>query len=267
MPNKHFISKLTKLIAILIIFGSLVFLNPKNIFSPIKEVLLLGAYPFQKTSYFLSKKTSNFFSLLGSISNLRKDNEELLKENAKLLSQVSDLNQTKKENEELRQQLDLLPKEEFELEGAFVIGQDPRGNISWVMLDKGRLDGVEKGMPVVVSDKILVGKIEEVFEKSAKAVLLTDSNSSINVIDLETGAKGILRGQYNLGLSLDMVEQREVLNVGDSIVTSGLGGTFPKGFLIGKIDQVDLKGDKLFQEAQIRSSVRYEDLNVVFVVK
>ncbi len=122
-------------------------------------------------------------------------------------------------------------------------------------------------MPVIVSGGVLVGKVNEVYGKNSKVTLLSDSSSAINVMDLETGAKGILSGEYNLGLTLEMVGQTEVLNDGDDVITSGLGGTVPKGLLIGKIQQVENAQDKLFQKASVNAKVKYSDLEVVFIIK
>ncbi|KKP79566.1 MAG: Rod shape-determining protein MreC [Candidatus Moranbacteria bacterium GW2011_GWF2_35_39] len=72
-------------------------------------------------------------------------------------------------------------------------------------------------MAVVVFDGILVGKVKEVYNNSSKVVLLSDASSSVNVSDVETSAKGILSGEYGLGLMLEMVEQTDVLKAGDDI--------------------------------------------------
>jgi len=267
VSNKFFSPKLTKLLAALAVCLLLVFLNPKKIFDPVRGIFVNVAYPFQKTFYFISEKTGDIFFLLSSISNLKNENEELIRENGNLSSRLAELTGEKKENEDLRKQLQLLPKKDFQLEAATVIAQDSEGLGSWIMADKGRSSGIETGMPVIVYDGILIGRTSEVFENSAKISLLTDSSSSINATDLATGAKGIIAGEYSLGITLDMVEQTEVLNEGDDIVTSGLGGAIPKGLLIGKVAEVRSTADKLFQQALVIPKVKYADLSTVFIVK
>lgn len=267
MSNKFFSPKLTKLLAALAVCFFLVLLNPRKIFDPVRGIFVNVAYPFQKTFYFISEKTGDIFFLLSSISNLKSENEKLIQENGKLSSQVTELIGEKKENEDLRKQVRLLPQKKFQLEAATVIAQDSQSLGSWIMVDKGRSSGLETGMPVIVYDGILIGRISESYDNSSKITLLTDSSSSVNAIDLSTGAKGILAGEYSLGIILDMVEQTEVLNEGDDVVTSGLGGTVPKGFLIGKVAQVKSSADKLFQQALIIPKVKYADLITVFVVK
>ncbi|MDR3559050.1 MAG: rod shape-determining protein MreC [Candidatus Pacebacteria bacterium] len=264
---KLFTPRRTKLLIIVAIGALLVFLNPKKIFNPIRGLGAVAAYPFEKVFYISSEKTRDMFSFLASIGNLKNDNARLLEENSSLQAKVASLEEQKSENAVLRQQLKLAPSDKYNLAAAMVIGQDPAGSGSWLIIDKGATSGIQTGMSVIVSDGILVGKISEVYPTSAKITLVTDSGSSVNATDLKTGALGILRGAYGLGLVMDMVEQSDTLNVGDSIVTSGLGGLFPKGFLAGRIQQIGTTPDKLFQQAVIVPAVRYSQLEVVFVVK
>ena len=86
-------------------------------------------------------------------------------------------------------------------------------------------------------------------------------------MDLQTGAKGIVRGEYGLGLVLDMVSQTDLLNVGDDVVTSGLGSDISKGLLIGKIKELQVSSDKLFQGALISPRVKYANLDTIFIIK
>lgn len=267
MSKKYLTSKFIKLFVLVVIFGSLIFFNPKNFFNPIRNIFLSVAYPFQKTSYIVSRKAGGFFDTLTSISDFRAENERLTKENNILSSQIANLQDQKKENENLRSQLDLSPRDKFKLEASLIIGQDPNNQGSWLIIDKGESSGIKTDMPVIVYEGILIGKISEVYRDSSKIILLTNSSSAVNVIDSETRAKGILSGEYNLGLIMGMVEQSDVLNMGDNIVTSGLGGTFPKGFLIGKINKIDSTKDKLFQQAVIIPKIKYSNLDMVFVVK
>ena len=126
---------------------------------------------------------------------------------------------------------------------------------------------IKAGMPVIVSQGILIGKVEEVYANMARVVLLTDSESIINVRDLETEAKGVVRGKFGLGLVLEMVSQDDALSAGDPIITSGLGGDFPKGLLVGKIQEPKSSLDQIFQGATVIAPVKYSNLDVVFVIK
>jgi rod shape-determining protein MreC len=184
-----------------------------------------------------------------------------------LSSEAAALRDEKNQNQILREQLGLIPKDKFDLEASFVIGQDPERYEGWILIDKGSSSGIKVGMPVIVSNSILIGKISEVYIGTSRVKLLTDSSSVINAIDTETNAKGIIRGEYGLGIILDLVSQNDIINTGDTVVTSGLGGDFPRGLLIGKIQEIKLTQDKLFQQAIIATRARYSKLDVVFVIK
>lgn len=267
MPKKLFSQKIIKLIIILAICVLLVFFNPKGFFDPLRGVFLRISYPFQKTFYLLSGDIKGAVNFLGSISELKRENENLIKENNFLSSEIALLKGEKAENETLRTQLDLAPRNKFNLEASFVIGQDPQRFGSWMIIDKGTSSGLAENMPVIVSEGILIGKTAEVYANTTKVNLLTESSSVINALDAETGARGVVRGEYGLGIILDMVAQTDVLNPGDTITTSGLGGDLPKGLLIGKVQEIRLSPDKLFQQAVIMPQVGYSKLDAVFVIK
>lgn len=267
MPEKYITSRLIKLTVIAAVCLLLIFLNPRGVFSPVRQVFYVAVYPFQKTFYILSRKTRETFDFLNSISELRRENEKLLRENDSLSAASAMLQQEKRENENLREQLKLIPRSKFDLESSFIIGQDPQKLGSWISIDKGSFSGIQNGMPVIVSDGILVGRVEETFGNSSRVNLLTSPSSSVSVIDLESGAKGVIRGEFGLGVIMDMVSQTDVLNLGDSIVTSGLSGDIPKGLLVGKVQSFASTGDKLFQKAIISPRVKYSNLDAVFVIK
>ncbi|HHE45780.1 MAG TPA: rod shape-determining protein MreC [Candidatus Moranbacteria bacterium] len=267
MPKKHYLSKVVKLFLVISVSLLFIFFSAKNTFFPARRIFLRMAYPFQESFYLASKKTRDVVTFLGSIAKLKKQNEKLIKENSALLFQVANLQDQKKENENLRKQLQLAPRNKYDLESTLVIGQDSYGLGSWIIINKGENAGFKKGMPVIVSNGILVGKVGEVYANSSKVILLTDSSTAVDAIDLETSAKGFLSGEYSLGLIMKMVEQTAVLNQGDKIITSGLGGIFPRGLLIGRLWQTSNTSDKLFQQAIVMPEVKYSNLEMVFVIK
>ncbi|PIR73329.1 MAG: rod shape-determining protein MreC [Candidatus Moranbacteria bacterium CG10_big_fil_rev_8_21_14_0_10_35_21] len=267
MKKEFFSPKVKNFLLLIGIIFVLIFFSAKGASRPFQIIAQKIAYPFEKTFYIASRSVSEFFHLVGSIAELKKENEGLLKKNSSLETEVIRLSGEKKENEILREQLRLAPKKDFNLEASFVIGQNPQRHGSWILIDKGSSSGIETGMSVIVSDGILVGRIEEVFSSSARVILLTDPSSAVNSADLDTGAKGVAKGDYGMGIVLDLVSQSEVINVGDTVVTSGLGEVFPKGLFIGQIREVKYSEDKLFQQALISPKAKYAKLDLVFVIK
>ncbi len=265
--NTFFSKRKTKIILTAIFLLAIVLIFPSRFLDPARSLIFSISNPFQKGFYSASSGTRAFFSFLGSISDLKNENKELIKRNKELESQIASLGSAEKENEELRKQLELAPREKFDLEAVQITGKDSQGESSWIMIGKGKNAGIEKGMPVIVSQGILVGKVVEVYPTSARVDLLFSSGLAVNAQDTQTGAQGVVNGRYGLGIVLEMVEQNDVLNEGDTVVTSGLGSDIPKGLLIGRISHIEVSSDKLFQNAVLIPQVRYSDLGLVFVVK
>jgi rod shape-determining protein MreC len=266
--NKNILSgKIFKVVIVVAILGLLIFLNPKNIFSPLRSLLLGALSPVQKISYSFSSRLANMTGVFSNIGNLKKENEELLRQNQQLLAENASLKDLENENNLLREQLKLLPRNQFNLEASTVIGQDLRGLGNWIEIDKGERNGIKKGMPVIVSNGILVGKVDEVFSNISKIILISNPQSNINAVDENTGAKGIIKGEFGLGTVLDMVLETDSLNKGDQIITSGIGENMPRGLLIGKANEISQSQDRLFQKAIVTSATKFSSLQFVFVIK
>lgn len=267
MSFNFFHTKLFKVLVIVSLSVFLIILNPRGFFSPVKTAFFVVFSPFQKVAYGLTFEASEIKKFISSIGQLKKENEKLIEENRSLLAENSKLREEGKENEKLREELRLLPRDKFNLEGSAVISRDSNEQGSWIEIDKGKKDEIKKDMPVIVNSGILIGKIEEVYPTTSKVLLLSDMGSSINAVDSKTGSKGIVRGEFGLGIIMDMVLQSEALNPGDDVVTSGVGKGFPAGLLIGKIGEVSPSGSELFQRAIISSPVDFSRLQFVFVIK
>ncbi len=263
-----FSHKNIKFISIAFLLIVVIFVSVRGADNPVKSGIFWLTSPFLKTFRVFSGGLHGFFQFLGSIGDLKNENEKLVKENLELVSEIAGLKDIKKENDLLRQQISLLSRGDHELEASFIIAEDNLGAASSkLMIDKGRINGIREGMPVVVSGNILVGKVSEVFNDTARISLIVDQDSAVNAEVLESGVKGIVEGNYGLGAMMNMISQTEVIKEGDSVISSGLGGGFPRGIFIGKIGQVGQSGDKLFQQASIISSVDLSSLRVVFVIK
>ncbi len=235
--------------------------------SYIKNSILFVASPALKTVSLFAHATKDFFSFFASIGDLKEENKKLIEGNKKLFSQNIELEDLRKENEDLRRQLDLSPREEFDLVAAFVIAQDWQGRTNLMVINKGEKNGIKKGMPVIVYDKNLLGKVSEVFGNSSVVRLHSDPQSFINVEVMENGAKGILRGDFGLGTIMDMIGQNYEIKAGYRVITSGLGDESPRGLFVGTIKEVRDSPDRLFKQALISPPFDAMDIRSVFVIK
>ncbi len=149
---------------------------------------------------------------------------------------------------------------------ATVIGQDTSPAIRSIIIDKGTADGVRVGMPVE-SARGLVGQVFRTTANSAQVILITDSASSIPARLGTSRATGILRGG-GLGGSMviDWVDLQYQIEVGEVVLSSGLGGKFPEDLVIGRVSEVERREAELFQRAVVQSAVDFDALEMVFVI-
>lgn len=264
---KFSLKKHTRFLAVVFLLIILIFIGSRGADNPLKGFLLRVESPFLKTFRIFSGGAEGFFHFLGSIGELKSENEKLLQENRELLAKNALLKDIESENKLLHQELGLSPRKNYVLEASFVIAQDPQSLGNYLIIDKGEKNGLKPGMPVIISNGILAGKITEVYPTSARVALISDKNSAVNAEIEDSGARGILRGAYGLGLEMDMISQSEVVKEGDTVITSGLGGDMPRGLYVGKIKEAGQSADKLFQQASLISPVDFPSLRVVFAVK
>jgi rod shape-determining protein MreC len=155
---------------------------------------------------------------------------------------------------------------EFRRQTASIIGYDTSPLFRSIIINKGSDDGVFVGMPVE-SSRGLVGQIYRTTNNSAMVILVTDNISSIPARLGSSRATGIVRGG-GLGGSMvmDWVDLEAQIEVGEVVLTSGLGGKFPQDMVIGRIAEVERREAELFQRATIQPAVDFDALEVVFII-
>jgi rod shape-determining protein MreC len=120
-------------------------------------------------------------------------------------------------------------------------------------------------MPVVTQQG-LVGRVDAVIASAARVKLITDSTSVVNIqlqsAEIEAQLKGSLTGD----LSLDMIPLDEVIEPGDVVLTSGLGGNYPPNIFVGQVLSTQRRENALFQTASVQPIVNFESINAVLVI-
>lgn len=149
---------------------------------------------------------------------------------------------------------------------AAVIGQDTNQAVRSIVIDKGSSDGVRVGMPVE-SARGLVGQVYRTTPNSAQIVLITDSSSAVPARLGTSRATGILRGGGIGGsMAIDWIDLKYQVEIGEVVMTSGLGGRFPQDLVIGRVIDVDRREAELFQRATVQPAVDFDALEIVFVI-
>lgn len=201
-------------------------------------------------------------------NDLRTENEALRAEVADLRSAAADIQATRRENQALRDALNYQSRTtDLTLLTAGVVGRDSVDVLDTLIIDRGASDGVRVGMAVLANGS-LAGRVLGVTTASADVLPLHSSQSVVNVVaQSEDGvADGIVEGDDDGRLVLTRIEPDAPLAIGDLVVTSGLGGGFPRGLPIGEVISVFTSPENVFREAAVKPFVRAERVHVVQVV-
>ena len=228
-------------------------------------LLIETCSPFQEAVTLILKTVQGTFQQYIFLINLEKENRMLKQKIAELQEENHRMKEMELANERLRQLLQFREKNDLSMIGAEVIGQDPSSWFKSVTVDKGERDGVKKGMAVITPAGV-IGQILKTAPHYATVLLITDYNSAIDSIVQRTRAKAIVEGLGENRCQLKYLLRTEEVAAGDVVITSGLGGNYPKGLRVGEIKKVDKKGHGVFQYAELAPSVDLTQLEEVFVI-
>jgi rod shape-determining protein MreC len=221
--------------------------------------------PAQRASAFVIKTVQGTFHRYVFLVNLEKENRMLKQKIAELQTESHRMEEMRLANERLKQLLQFRERNSPSMIGAEVIGQDSSSWFKSVTVDKGERDGVRKGM-AVISPAGVIGQILKIAPHYATVLLITDYNSAVDSIVERTRAKAIVEGKGENRCQLKYLLRTEEVAVGDAVVTSGLGGNFPKGLMVGEVKKVDKKGHGVFQYAELVPSVDMTRLEEVLII-
>jgi rod shape-determining protein MreC len=221
--------------------------------------------PFQKASTFVIKTVQGVFQNYIVLIHLQRENVMLRQKVAELQKESDQRREMVYANERLRHLLQFRERISSSVVAAEVIGQDPSSWFKTMTLNKGERDGVRKGM-AVISPEGVVGQILKTSPYHSTVLLITDYNSALDGLVQRTRAKTIVEGLGENRCQLKYLLRSEEVMVGDRVVTSGLGGNFPKGLTVGEIRRVDKKEYGIFQNAELVPSVDLTKLEEVLVI-
>ena len=223
-------------------------------------------YAASKTGYGFRQITTFF----GNLSSLYRDNETLRAQNEQLRQNELNVTEIMAENIRLRAMLDYKKASpQFTLLTVAVIGRDPGSWTNTIVINGGSNDGVRKDMVVVTSQGV-VGNVIQVNANQAKVQLLLDPRSAVGVLVQrpESRVAGIVEGNGAQPMAPRMKNLARDADVitGDKIVTSGLGGIYPKGLLVGEVMDVVNDEGGLLKYAVLKPAVDFDRLEEVAVV-
>lgn len=214
----------------------------------------------------LQQGVTSSTTFLGSLLGGGAEQVELLDaENRRLRAELIGREELRLENERLKGLLAFSEQLAAPAVAARVIGIDASNWFQTVTIDKGSNDGIAEGA-VVVNEQGVVGRIVRTGARSSRALLITDASSAVATMVERTRSRGICRGT-GAGLILDYVALPEDVVEGDVIITSGLGGVFPKGLPVGVVASVVRGGFSMFQTIQVAPAVDFTRIEEVLVLR
>lgn len=200
------------------------------------------------------------------LARLRQRNSEMEVEVSRMQTEIIVLKQQISETRVLSALVDFARVQpENRYLAASVIGRDPSPFLDYVIINRGSDDGLRRGMPVVTQQG-LVGRIAAVTADAARVQLITDPASNINVKLEPSRAQAVIRGEVSGEISLAMIPQSAQVEIGDLILTSGLGGNYPTNILIGQVTGVRRRETDLFQSASVQPVVDFNQLEIVLII-
>ena len=221
--------------------------------------------PFQKgVSASLSWMRSVWYGYFYLVT-AAEENVVLRRDVAVLRGELNAMKELSLLNERMRALLSYKEEKSVATVAAEVTGKDASPWFRTLIIDKGATDGVSKGQAVVVPDGI-VGQVVEVSAHYAKVLLVTDRNSSVDALVQETRARGVLKGGAEKGCTFAYANRNDAIEAGHRIVSSGLDGVYPKGFMLGTVDAVSRQSSGIFQDVVVMPSVNFEKLEEVLVI-
>lgn len=175
---------------------------------------------------------------------LKRENELLRREIQQARRLILEAEDIKRENERLRQLLDLKSRFSYRTIPAEIIFVHRELSGNFYTINRGRLDGIKKNMPVVTASG-LFGKVYSVGDRSSVVLPINHPLSSVAARIVETGENGIIEGSREGKLYLKLISKESTAAIGMLVTTSGLGGVYPKGLLIGSISDIKSNPNKL----------------------
>jgi rod shape-determining protein MreC len=221
--------------------------------------------PFQKlssSSIHFAKEIWRRYFLLVSVSEENKRLKRLLAEAVEENNRLAEVDLS---NQRLRELLNFKEELPRKVVAAQVVGRDPSPWFQTVIIDKGKNHGVVRSCPVVVEEGI-VGQVIDVSARYAKVLLIIDQDSAVDSLVQRSRARGVIKGDGEVGCIFQYVLRKDDVRVGDIVVSSGLDRVFPKGLRVGQVSEVVRRNAGLFQEVLITSFVDFEKLEEVLVI-
>jgi len=240
-------------------------LAKRHSWNPVEQFVVEVTAPFQRTLVGTIRVAERIWLKYFDLVDLGNENLRLRRE-IDALKMENDRNRERMAtHERLRELLQFKNTMDWPAVAAQVIGRDPTGWFESVIIDKGRNSGLKINMPVVNAAGV-VGHLVSVSPNYSKVLLIVDQNSAVDCLVQRSREKGIVKGISPGKCKMDYVLKTGDVTPGDRVVTSGLGGVYPKGLPVGEVLGVKDNPGEFFKDIQVKPRVDFAKLEELLVL-
>jgi rod shape-determining protein MreC len=253
---------------VILLAGS--FVHGKVQFAFMDRVVITLLSPFEYAVSSVGVSLRQITTATGEIFTVYGQNQALKAEIDNYRQNNLDMTEILAENDRLRAMLDYKKTAtQFDFVTAMVVARDPGTWTSVIIVNKGTNDGITKDMPVVTQQG-LVGNVVQAYATSAKIQLILDPRSAVGALNQrsESRVAGIVEGSgtnHNAPRLLNLARDADIVP-GDTVVTSGFGGIYPKGLAVGEVLDVVNDEGGLLKYAILKPAVDFDKLEEVFIL-
>ena len=231
----------------------------------VRGVFQTVATPARVVGSVVASPVSGISNVVGNLTADSQTLSDLKAENDDLKAQVARLTEYEDEANTLTDLLQLRNQYNLDSTAARVIARSTDSWSSTITIDKGTTSGIQTGMPVMTSTGV-VGQVSECGPTTATVRLITDESSGVSAKVQSSGAQGQLQGSADGTLHLNLIRTEQQVSTGDSVVTSGLGGVYPKGLPVGTVSNVTKSSGSLYYDITVEPLASAGSLEEVLVV-
>lgn len=228
--------------------------------------------PFQKGYHSVENGVHLFWAGFTELGDVRKELKKTQNRLQQLEGAAVEMAEIKSENAQLRNLIAMKPKVGYESIPAIIISKDPDNWFRNILVNRGSDDGVKVGMPVIAYNgefKGVVGKVVGVRGSVSRVLPIISSDMKAGVMMQESRYPGLMSG-YSANAALckiDYISRSAQIKPGDMVITSGQGGIFPQGLLIGNVVKMISHKTSSFQQVIVKPIVDFDQLEQVFIIK
>lgn len=266
------INKKNPFFIFVVVLGLLIFFNSLGLIRPLERPLAFILKP-------INQRLHNWGVNWGSSWEERREKEDLLAEIEKLRQEAAALAidsayclEVEEENEKLRSQLNFSSSNDFKTLLANIVAKEsawlvPDVNSRDIIINKGRLDGLRPELGIISEEGIIIGKIIEVKDNSSLVCLTTSPGCQLAVsLQNENKTQGLTDGRLGLTIEMNYIPQLDKINIGDTVITSGLNDNIPRGLVVGRVISIKNESNEVWQSATIEPLLNFSNLTIVSVI-